>query len=74
MKELQIIGCMAIVTISLMADHAFADHPKGDGPPFGYAKGHQPRGAPAPMIGVGLPMLGTTLLGFWLVRRLVRKD
>lgn len=60
MKALRMLGCMAVVTIPLMADLAFAQGAMG--PPFnppGPPSGIKP--APAPLIGVGLPMAGGVL-------------
>jgi hypothetical protein len=77
MKALRILGCMAIVTVPLMADLAFAQpkgNGQGNGPGNGQGNGPQTKSAPAPLIGVGLPMAGAVLLTFLLVRRFRQKD
>jgi hypothetical protein len=83
MKALRIPGCMAVVTIPLMADLAFAQGPPSD-PRWATARamvratvrGNGPKinPAPAPHIGVGLPMVGSVLAALLLVRRFRRKD
>src|SRR5262245_21957554 len=71
MKAIRILGCMAVLTFSLMADLAFAQRT-----PPSPAPTPTPviRGAPAPLIGVGLPMAGAGLLALLLVRRFRRKE
>ena len=74
MKALRMLGCMAIVTIPLMADLAFAQTSIGPGTAGAAANRPIPRPGPAPLIGVGLPMAGGLLLAFLLVRRFRQKD
>ena len=77
MKTLRILSCMAIVTIPLMADPAIAQDPLtsiGPGTSSAAANRPLPQRAPAPLIGVGLPMVGTALLALLLVRRLRRRE
>jgi len=78
MKALRILGCMAVVTIPLMAaDLAFAQNRNnngGNGGNGGNNNNNPPRGAPAPLMGVGLPMAGGVLLALLLVRRFRQKE
>ena len=75
-NPLRILGCMAIVTIPLMADPAIAQ-PTSTPTPIGTGTpGFDPartRPGPAPLIGVGLPMVGAVLLALLLVRRFGQK-
>src|SRR5262245_61752097 len=77
MKALRMLGCMAVVTIPLMADLALA---QGNGPPVnppvggggGLGPGNgqgQMNAGPAPLIGVGLPMAAGVVLAILLARR-----
>ena len=78
MKALRILGCTAVLTIPLMSDLAFAqaaDPPMGKGGGNGpvNSQGNGARPAPAPLMGVGLPMAGGVLLALLLVRRFRQK-
>jgi len=73
MKTLRLFGCLAIVT--LMANPSLAqtlaipqDAVVAKRPPP-----HPPKAGPAPLIGVGLPMVGTVLAALLLARRVRRR-
>ena len=66
MKIFRILGCAAIVICSAMAAPAFPQQQR--------PQSSTVRPAPAPLIGVGVPMIGGLLAALLLAHRLRRKE
>ena len=70
-KKIPVKGFLTsvVVTMALLSP-AFA-HPDNDGDDHNHPGRHEPRGAPAPLLGAGLPGLaiGLGYGAYWLVRR-----